>query len=172
MENGFLAIDSGVPMSDHWNLKGISAALLLAVCLLALAGCGDSGASKDELREAREVGAKKAREQQKISQIQKELKALRKERKASSSAPGPGVSPAPEDTASTSGNCGGTLSANENTTCGFAENVEEAYYDEIGSGSGTVFAYSPTTEQYYDMYCTAGSPHECTGGNDAAVYFP
>ena len=73
---------------------------------------------------------------------------------------------------SSSGNCGGALSANEHTTCGFAENVEDAYYSEIGSGSGVVYAFSPTTNQEYSMYCTAGSPHECTGGNDAAVYFP
>lgn len=146
--------------------------LLAAASLLALAGCGDSGASKDEIREAREAGAKKAREQEKIRQIQKELKALRKKNGGGQSGPASGsVSPAPESV-SGSGNCGGDLSANENTTCGFAENVRDAYYAEIGSGSGTVVAWSPTTEQYYEMYCTAGSPHECTGGNDASVYFP
>jgi hypothetical protein len=160
-------------MNNRWNWKAIPV-LLLTVCLLALAGCGDSGASEEELREARAAGAKKAREQQKIRQIQKELKELRKGGSGSSrsTAPAADTAPAPEDTAGTPGNCGGALAANENTTCGFAENVENAYYSEIGSGAGTVSAYSPTTGQYYDMYCTAGSPHECTGGNNAAVYFP
>lgn len=30
----------------------------------------------------------------------------------------------------------------------------------------------PARNRYYTMYCTAGTPHECTGGNHAAVYFP
>jgi hypothetical protein len=50
--------------------------------------------------------------------------------------------------------------------------VEADYYNEIGSGSGSVYSYSPTTGQYYTMYCSAGAPHVCTGGNDASVYFP
>ena len=55
---------------------------------------------------------------------------------------------------------------------GFAANVEADYYSEVGSGSGSVYSYSPTTGRYYTMYCSSGSPHECTGGNDASVYFP
>jgi hypothetical protein len=169
-------------MRDRNSSKGFSrqTLLVLAVCSLVLSGlawsgCGSSGASQEELQAARQAGAKKAREQQKIQQIQKELKALRKHGgSAQAAAPGSSVSPAPESSGSTSGsgNCGGSLSANEYTTCGFAENVENAYFEEIGSGSGTVSAYSPTKEQWYSMYCTAGSPHECTGGNNAAVYFP
>jgi len=170
-------------MKDRSSSKKLSRPPLLALvgCSLALlgltwAGCGDSGASQEELQSARLAGAKKAREQQKIQQIQKELKALRKHGGSPPRAavPGSSVPPAPEGSApvSSSGNCGGSLSANEHTTCGFAENVENAYFEEIGSGSGTVSAYSPTKEQWYLMYCTAGSPHECTGGNDAAVYFP
>jgi hypothetical protein len=167
-------------MSNHGNsqsfLSRISfllAAGSLVILGLVITGCGDSGASQEELDAARKEGAAKAHQEEKIQQIEKELKALRR-KGGKPSAPGPDTSPAPEGTSSvsTSGNCGGSLSANENTTCGFAENVESAYYSEIGSGSGTVSAYSPTTEQYYSMYCTAGSPHECTGGNDAAVYFP
>lgn len=149
---------------------------VLVLLVAALAGCGgDSGASKEELNEARQQGAAKARQQAKIQQIQKELKALKHGGgKGGSESPGGSTpSPAPEGgSVSTSGNCGGTLSVNENTTCAFAENVEAAYYAEIGSGSGTVSAYSPAKNQYYSMYCTAGSPHECTGGNNAAVYFP
>ena len=67
------------------------------------------------------------------------------------------------------GNCGGGLSVGPNTTCGFGENVRSAYEQ---SGSSVVKATSPTTGRTYTMYCTSASPHTCTGGNDAAVYFP
>jgi hypothetical protein len=67
------------------------------------------------------------------------------------------------------GNCGGGLSVGPNTTCGFGENVRSAYEQ---SGSSVVSAYSPTTGRNYRMYCTDTSPHACTGGNNAAVYFP
>lgn len=167
-------------MVDRTRLKRPSSrislvltAVALAILGFALAGCGDSGASSEELEAARKEGAVKAHQAERIRQIQKELKALRKNGGGSGKAAAAG-SPAPEGSPSSSGsgNCGGSLSANSVTTCGFAENVEDAYYAEIGSGSGTVIAHSPTTGQTYSMYCTAGSPHECTGGNDAAVYFP
>ena len=35
-----------------------------------------------------------------------------------------------------------------------------------------VTAFSPATNRSYTMYCTTSSPHVCTGGTDAAVYFP
>jgi hypothetical protein len=165
-------------MKDHRECAHLSwkkpALALLAFALLGLglAACGDSGASQDEIEAARQQGAVKAREQQKIHEIEKELQDLKKG-KAGAGAGGGSAAPPSEGSGSTgSGNCGGSLSVNEHTTCGFAENVEDAYYSEIGSGSGTVYAYSPTTGQTYSMYCTAGSPHECTGGNDAAAYFP
>jgi len=117
-------------------------------------------------------GAAKAHQQAKITQIQRELKALRHGGPAESTVASE-AAPAPEGSStSSSGNCGGGLSANQYTTCGFAENVEADYYSEIGSGSGTVVSYSPTTSKTYSMYCTAGEPHECTGGNNAAVFFP
>lgn len=164
-------------MADHSRSNkslrpSIIAGALVLLCL-GLAGCGDSGASQEELDTARKEGAAKARQEYKIRQIQKELKALRKRGGgARASVPDAGAAPAPEGGSSGSGNCGGSLSANEVTTCGFAEAVEDAYYAEIGSGAGNVVAYSPTTDQSYSMYCTAGSPHECTGGNGAAVFFP
>jgi Glucodextranase, domain B len=68
----------------------------------------------------------------------------------------------------TLGNCGGDLSAGPNTSCGFAENVRAAYRS---SGVSVVTAFSPATGRTYTMYCTTSSPHVCTGGNDAAVYF-
>lgn len=155
--------------------KPIALVATLIAIAFALSACGNSGASKEELQEARLQGATKAHQQAKIAQIQRELKALRHGGGGASGAPPPpsSPSPAPESTGtSTSGNCGGGLSANQYTTCGFAENVETDYYSEIGSGSGTVISYSPTTGETYSMYCTAGTPHECTGGNNAAVFFP
>jgi len=169
-------------MADRNSLKGPSrrlplvfAALSLTLLGFVLAGCGDSGASSEELKAAQKEGAVKAHQAERIREIQKELKAIRKNGgSGKAAAAAAGIAPAPEagSSASGSGNCGGALSANSVTTCGFAENVEEAYYGEIGSGSGTVNAYSPTTGETYSMYCTAGSPHECSGGDDAAVYFP
>jgi glucodextranase-like protein len=65
--------------------------------------------------------------------------------------------------------CGGGLTVGPNTSCPFAENVQAKYYR---SGPGWIDVYSPVTGRTYRMYCTSGSPHVCTGGNDAAVYFP
>lgn len=156
------------------SLKFSSIALVVfGVLTFGLSACGGSGASQEELESARKQGAAKARQQAKIGQIQHELRELKKGNGGKEVASG--SSPAPEGgsgTGSDSGNCGGSLSANSNTTCGFAENVQQAYFEEIGSGSGTVIAFSPTTGKTYSMDCTAGSPHECSGGNNAAVFFP
>jgi glucodextranase-like protein len=65
--------------------------------------------------------------------------------------------------------CGGDLAVGPNTTCAFAEDVRSAY---AGSGPGTVVAYSPVTNRTYAMSCSAGSYAVCTGGDNAAVYFP
>ncbi len=66
--------------------------------------------------------------------------------------------------------CGGDLSVGPATTCGFAQNVEQAYLQSSG-GDTSVTASSPATGQTYVMHCTGGSPHVCTGGNNASVYF-
>jgi hypothetical protein len=142
---------------------------VLAAITAVVSSCGSSGASQDELNEARTEGAKEAQQQAKIEKIEGQLKSLKHGHGAPNQA-NPPDSPAP--TSNGSGNCGGSLSVGPNTTCAFAENVEYAYFAEIGSGSGTVTAYSPVTEKLYSMYCTAGEPHECSGGNDATVYFP
>jgi hypothetical protein len=133
--------------------------------------CGGSDASQEELDRARKEGIAKARQQAKIEGIEKQLKSLKNGGRASQGSPPPssGSSSAPS---SGSSSCGGSLSVGPNTTCGFAANVEADYYNEIGSGSGTIYSYSPTTGRYYTMYCSAGTPHVCTGGNDASVYFP
>jgi hypothetical protein len=65
--------------------------------------------------------------------------------------------------------CAGDLVVGPNTSCAFAENVQAEYYR---SGAGWISVYSPVTNRTYNIYCTSGSPHVCTGGNSAAVYFP
>jgi hypothetical protein len=153
---------------------GVAAAIACTL-VVALAGCGgSSGPGKEELKEAEHSGAERAQQHEKINHIEQQLRELKHggNEKASHEQPAPESSgPAPEGTSS-SGNCVGSLSANQYTTCGFAENVEAAYFSEIGSGSGTVIAWSPTTERDYSMYCSAGEPHVCTGGNEAEVTFP
>ena len=66
-------------------------------------------------------------------------------------------------------NCGGDLSVGPSTSCPFAEAVRNAYESH---GPGLVEAYSPVTNQTYEMNCSAGSDVVCTGGNDASVSFP
>jgi hypothetical protein len=83
--------------------------------------------------------------------------------------PGPQYAPTPEPRSG--GSCGGELSVNAYTSCPFAEAVEQAYFETVGSGPGVVVAYSPVTERSYSMTCS-GSPHECSGGDHAVVYFP
>jgi hypothetical protein len=151
------------------TLPAFRAIVAFAVLALALASCGDSGATQEELDRAREQGIEKAREQGKIESIEKQLEALRKKEGSSGAPLSSGEASVPS---SGSTSCGGGLSVGPNTTCGFAANVEADYLSQIGSGSGVVSSYSPTTERYHSMYCSAGSPHICTGGNDASVYFP
>lgn len=65
--------------------------------------------------------------------------------------------------------CGNQLTVGADTTCSFAENVRSKYEQE---GPGTYEIYSPVTEKTYSMTCSSGTPVVCTGGNNAAVYFP
>ncbi len=65
--------------------------------------------------------------------------------------------------------CGNQLTVGTDTTCSFAENVRSKYEQE---GPGTYEIYSPVTEKTYSMTCSSGTPVVCTGGNNAAVYFP
>jgi hypothetical protein len=156
-------------MSRHslqiFGLVGVFAAMALS-----LAACGDSGANQEELDQARKEGVSNARQEAKLEGIEKQLKSLKKNGRSSHGSPPPSESVSSSRGGSTS--CGGSLSVGPNTTCGFAANVEADYYSEIGSGSGSVYSFSPTTGRYYSMYCSAGSPHVCTGGHNASVYFP
>lgn len=62
------------------------------------------------------------------------------------------------------------IAVNEVTSCEFATNVAIAY--EESGGARTIEAYSPVTEQWYDMTCQQ-QPRDivrCAGGNNAQVY--
>lgn len=65
--------------------------------------------------------------------------------------------------------CSPGIQVNETTSCPFALNVADALGTSL---SGTVTAYSPTTEQWYDMTCTAiaWDMTTCTGGRNAVVH--
>src|SRR4051812_35855867 len=65
------------------------------------------------------------------------------------------------------GSCGAGVSAGANTSCAFALNVRDAYYDQ---GPGNVTAYSPVADRTYTMRCARSAPVGCTGADDAAVY--
>jgi hypothetical protein len=103
----------------------------------------------------------------------------------SAAAGGQNTSPPPEPepsepTASSSGSlvaCDQNISANEATSCPFAENVFVAYweeYEEFGEETYTyVYAFSPTTSRSYGMECVLESDVvSCSGGNGAFVTFP
>ncbi|HEU4656356.1 MAG TPA: hypothetical protein VFR97_02470 [Capillimicrobium sp.] len=68
--------------------------------------------------------------------------------------------------------CGNGIVAGPNTTCPFARNVRDAYYDAPGSVT-TVDVWSPVTQRTYTMTCApAGTGISCAGGNSASVSFP
>jgi hypothetical protein len=70
----------------------------------------------------------------------------------------------------TTASCGGLVFVNANTSCPFAENVVQAFWQSSDS-TGTVMAVSPVTGQTYEMQCSGGSPYVCTGGTNALVEF-
>lgn len=150
--------------------------IVLMVGVTALVGCGgssDNGASQSELNQARREGAQQEHQKQRLRGIEKQLKKLKKQQERQGKTPGtPPSSGSSTGTSGATTSCGNDLSVGPATSCGFAVNVATDYYSEIGSGSGTVQSYSPTTGQTYAMFCTAGEPHVCTGGNNASVYFP
>jgi hypothetical protein len=141
--------------------------LLMVLACLALAGCGGSGDSgakelskQEELKQARQQGAS----EQRIKQLEREIQG----------AQGNGGGTAIPSNGGGGGSagrssCGGGLSVGPNTSCAFADRVQRAFK---ASGPGPVEAYSPTTGRTYTMNCTGGSPHVCTGGNNASVYIP
>jgi serine/threonine-protein kinase len=96
------------------------------------------------------------------------------------SAPPPSTPTAESSSSSSSGSltsCDQNVSANEATSCPFAENVFVAYwedYESFGEQEYTyISAFSPTTSQSYGMECSLESDVvSCSGGNGAFVTFP
>lgn len=149
-------------------------ALVCALLLGGLTGCGsDDGASAEEIRQAREEAASAARQDERIKQLERRLRQRERNSGADSGSGDTDQAPAaPAAPAAPSGrtSCGNSVSVGPNTSCPFAHSVRAAY--EQSGGASTIRAYSPVTGVTYTMSCTGGSPHECTGGNDASVYFP
>lgn len=153
--------------------------LLGVLGLLAFSvGCGsdDSGPSDEQLQQARELGAKEAKqqlkEQGKINALQKQVDALSKKqaKQDQSSDNSSSVAPTNDGLVGFSA-CTGGLQAGPNTTCGFAMNVA----GELGSNPGatSIHTTSPTTGVDYTMSCASSSGGTiCTGGNNASVFIP
>lgn len=139
------------------------------VVLVSFGACGGSDQATEERidrerREAEEAGRQKER----VRQLENRLR----QQDGGGGDPGPAGQPPPTEPAAPSSglrSCGDGVSANSNTTCPFALNVKEAYFD--GGQSGSLDAYSPALDRSISMSCSSGSPHVCTGGDDAEVQF-
>src|SRR5689334_17615444 len=94
---------------------GMVAVLLLC---LAVAGCGSSEPSTEEVRQENET-AKEAREERESQEVARELKT------------GDFV------------HCGRKVYASRQSLCTFARNVELSYYTEIVAGEGKPIGYHP-----------------------------
>jgi hypothetical protein len=141
-----------------------------AVLVSVAGGCGSGDdAAGEELRQARKDAASAARQDERIKQLERELR--NRERDAGEAAPGTAPPPsAPPPASSGETSCGSGVSVGPNTSCPFAHSVRRAYTESGGASS--VRAHSPVTGLTYTMTCTGDSPHVCTGGNNASVYFP
>lgn len=155
---------------------GLAATVVLCVTL-GLVACGGGGASKEEIAQAEKRGRQYRAEKEKERKLEKAIRELKKENEEAKNQPHPArtgpVSPPSSESSLPPGSteCGRSLIAGPETSCGFAENVRAEYEYYIGSGSGYVEAYSEANDEIYSMYCTA-APHECSGAISATVYFP
>ncbi|MBN8869000.1 MAG: hypothetical protein J0H66_03860 [Solirubrobacterales bacterium] len=162
--------------------KGVSAVLVLLCLGLFAYGCGgdDDGATQEQLDKAKAEGAKEAREQAKLDQLQNQIKQLQKKtnngsRKNSRSNGNSGRGDGYYENGSSSGgpvsSCATGVEVGPNTSCAFAMNVAGEYGSN--PGASTIHAYSPVTGDYYTMSCGPWNGGTvCTGGNGAAVYMP
>lgn len=150
-----------------------AAALILIASAFAV-GCGDDGASQEELDRARAEGAKEAKEEARVKQLQRQLNQLQREqrgkRESTGGSAGSGSSAAPAG--GPAKYCAGGVGASAATSCDFAMNVAGEYGSN--PGAATIGAYSPVTGQHYTMSCaaTSGWSAVCTGGNGAVVFIP
>jgi len=148
--------------------------------MLALTGatqvtaCGGDDDTEARIQREREEAARIARQEERIKQLEREARQARRERSKNQNKSGgsSGGSSSGSSGGALARDCGGGVSANNVTSCPFAQEVRNTYVGNLGSGGGTVTAYSSATSQYYEMSCTGGSPHVCTGGRGAEVRFP
>jgi hypothetical protein len=176
--------------------KGIRGRVVVSVGLVAIVGLliggcggGSSTASQNEIAQAethaRKLKAEKEKErrlERKLERLEQENREAKKRRreKAHQQQKGreeahvsPPVESSPVAPSSPSGtDCGDGVIAGPETSCGFALNTRAEYETEIGAGSGTIEAFSEDNEQWYSMYCSEGSEHECSGAISATVYWP
>jgi hypothetical protein len=166
---------SGQSANSILHMRRLALIVVATFVATVPAGCG-GGTSSQDLAKARAEGAaaerqkEAAREQsRKEAQLEARVKALEKEIQRMAKQPKKAASTAKSNPLSSATSCGSNLSVGSNTTCAFAQNVEDAWYS-AGGGSTVVEAYSPVTHLYYVMNCTAGVPTICRGGNSAVVY--
>jgi hypothetical protein len=149
---------------------------LCVIAPLVSIGCGGSSApSQGELDRAQTAGAQQQRQEDRLKRLEQELKKNGNGSGNNSGGGGGGGGTPGGGTGGSGGatpngqSCGDGITAGPNTTCSFARVVKDAYYS---NGGGTFTAHSPVTGQNYRMTCGGSSPHVCTGGNNASVYFP
>jgi hypothetical protein len=91
-------------------------------------------------------------------------------------APAPATAPSSSPSGLTA--CDQNISVNSGTTCGFADDVFSGYAQAVqqagGPGSYSIYAYSPTTGQYYTDACNYNPTNQivlCSHGSDL-IQFP
>ena len=165
-ENGYLqAVGATLSTQSQGNISqvrplGTSASSSLVPLDVVTPGIGASLNGSDQLiswANGRVAAAAKAAKK----------KAAKKPATSSSSS---GSSSSSNSTSVSQGtDCGGGLNAGPDTSCPFAENVQQAWY-QAPAGVDTLQVFSPVTDQVYTMTCTqAGVGVTCTGGNNASV---
>jgi hypothetical protein len=173
-----------------WCKAGVTVGLVATIGLL-IAGCGggSGAASQSEIaqaeKHARQVKTEKEKErrlERKLQALERENREAKKRREESARQQlkareeahvPPPVESSPVQPSTPSGtDCGDGVIAGPETSCGFALNTRSEYEREIGAGSGSVEAWSEANEEWYPMYCTEGSEHECSGAISATVYWP
>jgi hypothetical protein len=128
-----------------------------------IGGCATDNSDREQ--RIREEAERQGRQEERLRQLEDEVK---QQRKGGGSATGATTTTTPNTAASKqTGNCGGGIVTNSNTTCDFARNVAAEYGKQ--SGAGTVSAYSPATGKTISMSCEGASPVVCTGGDNARV---
>lgn len=158
------------------GLVACTAGVVAVAAIAAGCGGGDETASQQELNQAYKEGQQAAQDQAAQARTNRQLQNVKKKLqdiKNGDSGDGATTTTTSGSSSPTTGatsSCGSGVGAGPNTSCAFAQNVANAYYDSGGQTSLDV--YSPTTGQTYTMTCTPGSPTVCRGGNDASVYVP